>query len=277
MITCKQFPGKEFETKEDMFKSLRENASRIISVKKAEVYKSHEKGGAYSTFLLKTNDEAEKAGFHMKDGFVYPIINTTRYLDSHDDVHFDNVWNKSVKEQSGKLFYVVDHEVKVDNIIAWPEDITVMVKSIPWNFVNKSYEGSTEALIFAIDKSKIVHDKAKQIIEQKRNIQNSVRMQYIVIKLGMNSNAPEDTDAKKYFDERINFIANKDLAEKNGYFFGVEEAKILTEGSMVIKGSNDATAIVEKMKEAGSATSSTIEPVQATQKAVSNFFNPNLI
>jgi hypothetical protein len=206
----------------------------------------------------------------MKEDYIYPVINTTRYLDMHDDAHFDGIWNKSVKEQNGKIFYVTDHETKIDSIIAWPEDVNVMVKSVPWSFVGKDYQGNTEALIYEIPKDKLVH-------EDKRPVQNSVRMQYVTIKLAMNSTAKEDITYKEYYDKRINEIANKDVAEAQGYFFGIEEAKIVTEGSMVIRGSNDATPIRQKDTVAVDDTTEKIEPPVGTQAKQSIFSNLKLV
>lgn len=265
MITCKEFPDKQFATKEELFVELRLNAEKIIACKKAEIQKSFEKGAGFSGFLEKSAS-TEKAGPHMKDGYVYPVINTTKYMDSHSDVHFDGIWSKSAKEQNGKVFYVTDHETKVTSVIAWPEDVNIQVKSVPWSFVGKNYEGNTEALIYEIAKDKIVHAGAMKIITDKRPIQNSVRMQYVKIKLAMNSDHESDKEYKAYYDARISEIANKEVAEEQGYFFGVEEAKIVTEGSMVLRGSNDATPIRQKIDEAGDkATSDKIEPEQSTQ------------
>jgi hypothetical protein len=238
MIVTKDFPDKEFATKEELFSALRESAEKIISVKKAEIHKSINCGG-----FLEREAGATKAIPDMKEGYVYPVINTTKYMDSHRDVHFDGIWNKTAKEQNGKIFYVTDHEVKIETIIAWPSDVNILVKSVPWSFVGKSYEGETEALIYEISKDRIVHAKAKEIIQEKRPVQNSVRMQYVRIKLAMNSNEEGDEEFKKFYDQHIDKIANKKEVEELGYFWGVSEAKIVTEGSMVVRGSNDATPI----------------------------------
>lgn len=261
MIITKDFPDKVFATKQELFAALRENASKIIAVKKAEIQKSHEKGYSFHAFLNKDTDPSKSVA-GMKDGYVYPVINTTKYMDSHRDVHFDGIWNKSAKEQNGKLFYVTDHEVKIDSVIAWPEDVNVVVKSVPWSFVGKNYEGYTEALIYEIPKDKIVHEKAKDIINNKRPVQNSVRMMYVKMQLGMDSVEKEDIEFKKYFDSRFDQIANKEQVQELGYFWGVEEAKIVTEGSMVIKGSNDATPVRQTEYEPVNSTQS--EPMKVT-------------
>jgi hypothetical protein len=242
MITVKDFPDKQFATKEELFTALRENVGKIIAVKKAEVQKSYQKIDFNLSWLSK-DIAATKGEYDLKDGYTYPVINTTKVMDSHKDVHFDGIWTKSIKEQQGKLFYITDHEMKVESVIAWPEDVKASVKTVPWSFVGKDYSGFTEALIFEIDKEKIVNAGALKIINEKRPVQNSVRMMYVKINLGMNSNAKEDAAYKSYYDARISDIANKDDVEADGYFWGVEEAKIITEGSMVLRGSNPITPI----------------------------------
>ena len=73
---------------------------------------------------------------------------------------------------------------------------------------------------------------------------------------------------KKFFkidSQRINEIANKEVAIEQGYFWGVEELKIHKEGSLVVAGgSNDATSIYSKDIEADIITSTT-EPLKSTQ------------
>lgn len=253
MIKSIYFPGKQFESKSDLFKALRENVNKIIECKKAEIYHSHKKNvdengeiGFYTGFVSKLNNEECKTGPQMKEGYIYPVINSINYRDSHKDCHFEGIWDKSVRDQSGKLYYVADHKIETNTIIAWPENVKVMVKTVPWAWLGKDYPGTTQALIYEINKSDIVLDSARKIIEEKRPVQNSVRMQYVTIKLGMNSDSKEDIQYKKYYDEKINLIANKDEVEADGYFFGVEEAKIVREGSMVPLGSNPVTPINQK-------------------------------
>lgn len=276
MITCKQFPDKQFTSKADVFAELRKNAEKIIALKKAETQKSFEKG-SITGFITDLKNEALKVGPQMKDGFIYPVINTTNYLDSHDDVHFPGIWKRTVSDQAGKIHYVTDHELKVCSIIAWPADVNMMLKSVPWSFVGKDYPGNTEALIFEINRDVITDEDVIDIITKKRPVQNSVRMQYVTIKLAMNSDHKDDITYKTYWDAKIDEIANKDVAIEQGYFFGVEEAKIINEGSMVIKGSNDATPIRQK-EEAGTTTSDEhkTEPENPSTQNVTKFINPNL-
>ncbi len=242
MIRLKEFPEITFDSQAAAFKHLKENENKLIALKKAEIHKSHLKG-SLSGFVTKASDEV-KAVLNMKSGYVYPVINTTKYMDSHSDVHFDGIWNNTIKQNKGSIYYVADHELKINHVIAYPEDVKVYVKTLPWALLGKDYEGETEALIYEIEESKIVNEAALKVIRAKRKMQNSVRMQYVKIKLAINSEAQEDANYKAYFDEKINLIANKAVALEQGYFWGIEEAKIVKEGSMVLFGSNDVTPIM---------------------------------
>ena len=94
--------------------------------------------------------------------------------------------------------------------------------------------------------------------------------------MGIDSADKEYAVNKSYFDSRINLIANKEVALEQGYFFGVEEAKINKEGSLVLQGSNDATEIIysdEPLK----STHKEIEPEdKSTQKIDYEFLITNL-
>ena len=58
----------------------------------------------------------------------------------------------------------------------------------------------------------------------------------------------EFKDEKLIYDEAIKHAINKDVVIKEGYLFYVTKAKISQEGSMVDKGSNSATPILQKNK-----------------------------
>lgn len=272
MIKAIEFPNQVFENKEELFAALLKNEKKIIGLKKAHIFNSEEKEQLSTFELLKVTEET-KSELGLKDGYVYAVINTTKYRDSHKDVHFDGIWDRSIKDTKGKLFYVADHNLSIDSVIVWPEDLKAEVKTIPWSFVGKNYEGNTQALIFIFKEDVISHEKAKEAIQKKRPVQNSVRMRYITIKMGINSAEKDYTIQKAYYDSKINDIANKEEVEKDGYFFGVEEAEISKEGSMVLFGSNDATPTI--YSEAADSTSNT-DPQKSSQEQLTKFINPNL-
>lgn len=265
MILAKEFPNEKFATKQELFKALRENAEKIISLKCADVIKSCEKENS-GVFAFIDNMGGALKGINLKQGYIYPVINTVNYLDSHNDVHIEGLWNKSVREQQGKVYYVADHELKLSSVIAYPKSVNMTLQRIPWGMVGKNYDGETEALIFEINKNDIVNDNVKSAIEEKQGLQNSVRMRYVKIQLAINSTEKEDIEYKKAYDTYSPFIVNKDTLEERGYFWAVTEAKIEKEGSLVLFGSNDATSIMTN--EAADGTSLGIEPQKSTQKSM---------
>lgn len=238
---CVEFGDREFSSRDDMFSALLKNKNELIKLKKAKIQKSKEKGQISNLCIIKPDSSVKS--FNMDENKFYPIINTTNYIDSHNDVHFPGLWSKTINEQKGNVFYVLDHKLEIDKVVAWPNDVDVFTSVVPWSMVGKDYAGFTEALIYGINKDAISNDLAKQIIEEKRPVQNSIRMGYVKIKLAADDNRIEFKEHKEYFDARINDIANKDVAMNQGFFWGIEEAKIIKEGSMVLFGSNDATPI----------------------------------
>jgi len=264
MFYCKEL-NQEFDTLKGMHKALKANESKLIGLKKAQLLKSAEKGqvslsGAY----LKLND-TQKTVFEMKEDYIYPVINTTRYMDSHNDVHFDGIWKRTLKNGQGNIYYLDSHLSGIDNVIAWKEDVRAFTAMIPWQWVGKDYEGETQALIYEIAEDKIVKQSAIDAIKEKREVENSVSMYYVVIKLAVNSDEKEFKVNKTYYDKRYPEIANKEVPDELGYFWGVEEAKINGEGSMVLLGSNDATAILYNIQDPLKSTPN-IDPSKDTQK-----------
>lgn len=254
LIKAVEFPDREFNSKEELFSALKENKDKLINIKKAQVKSSDSLRFAF----VHVADKTLKA-VNVPEGFVYAVINTTKYLDSHNDVHLNGIWNKSVKDQQGKIFFVADHKLEIPSVVAFPEDVEVMLKDIPFKDLGADFEGDTQALIFKVAKDKIQLDQAKTIIENKINIEHSVRMQYVTIKLAINSDSDDMAEERAVWDNTIGLIANKDRALELGYFFAVSEAKIFKEGSMVLSGSNDVTPMLMSSK-------NEIEPSQDTHK-----------
>lgn len=253
MITCKEFPKRTFATKQDLFKELVSSEKELIGLKKSNILKGYEK---YSLSFLNVDKflngtQKSNLGFDTKKGFIYPVISTTRYKDSHDDVHLDGCFGKTVKEQQGKVYYALDHELKYNSILAWQKDVNMIIADIPWAAVGKNFEGSTQALVFEIAENKI---RNKEVLEDIKNsvsdFENSIRMQYHDVFLAIDSQEKGMEEYKSRFDEIIETIANKAETKELGYFWGVRQLGIHKEGSLVVAGgSNDATTIIMNQSE----------------------------
>ena len=271
MIYCKEL-NKEFESKADLFKALVENESFIIDAKKSQVYKSFEKGlqvVSDQKTIEKAFNDSEK-GIKFDSDYYYFVVNSANYLDSHNDMHVDGNWNKSVKDQNGKVYLVWHHDFsKTENIIAFPEDIEMITSKVAWNLLGKSYEGETYSLIYKVKKDKIVNENVSKWLKEGRKLQLSVRMQYIKIETAFNSDDEDYSKQTENYNKYYPLIANKDEFKEIEYFFIVKEAKNVMESSLLPFGSNSATAEIsqtENKTEADNITSEQEEPSIDTQK-----------
>lgn len=260
MIHCKEL-NKDFNTKEELFKALKENKDFIVNAKKSQIYKSIEKGISLNV----SQDSVKKMlsackGVEIDENYYYFVVNSSRILDSHKDVHLDNNWEKTVKEQQGRVYLVFDHQLKRSEIVAMKEDIEMFTATIPFSFIGKDYVGETYVLIYKVRKDKIVNDEAKEWLEKGYSFEASVRMQYMDIVFCLKSDAEEDKKERENYDKIYPIIANKEEFEQDEelyYFWGVRQAKNVMESSLVMFGSNSATGQLQENK---------IEPSKGTQE-----------
>lgn len=237
MIYCKEL-NKSFEDKAELIKELVENKQLIIDAKKAEIKCSE------SVSLSVVKSEAIKAEGEGDSNKIYPVINTTNYMDSHGDVHAVGIWDKSLSEQSGNIHYVLDHELKVGSVVAYPSNVKPFVKTMLWSDLGVNLPGETQALIYEVTLTGDEPQAFKNALKH-GDIENSVRMQYVKIELAVNDDDYEEE--KKAWLQNIDKVSNRDKAEEVGYFWYVKEAKIVKEGSAVLFGSNDATPILRSI------------------------------
>ena len=265
MIVIKEFPNKTFESKESMYKALRDNKNTLTSQKKMI---TKESDSVVFTPMNEKGDVIKGENINIEDVNTLKmevVINTTNVLDSHGDVHLKGIWNKSVKEKKD-LYLLQEHKMKFDHIIT--DNVKASVKEMTWSDLGAGYNGKTEALVFTVE------------IEKKRNpfmfeqyakgyVKNhSIGMRYVKMELALNSESKYDVEEKEVWDKYISEVANKEQAEQQGYFWAVLEAKMI-EGSAVPVGSNTITPVLNiESKEAVSDTSTDIEPSIDTQKEV---------
>lgn len=243
MIKSRYFPEKEFATKEDLFAEMRKSYPDLIAFKKADIQKSCDKGVSVTCRVLKDTDNVK--ALKIDSAYYYIAVNSTWVLDSHEDLHVDGIWNKSIKEQQGQNYLVCDHKLTIDNTVVRKEYVEMLVVDMPFALLGKGYSGDTQVLIYKVAKDKVIHAKAKEWLESGDSIEASVRMQYVTILFAMDSNDPEDVTLKKNYDNYIGKIANKEDFEYIPYFFIIQEAKNVRESSLVIAGSNPATGNIK--------------------------------
>jgi len=186
------------------------------------------------------------------------VINTTKLLDSHDDVHINGLWTKNVKENPPKLL-LQEHKMSFNFVIS--DNVKASVETFTWKELGFKFDGSTEALVFnaQIEKERntfMFGQYAKGYVKE-----HSVGMQYIKLFLAINSDMADLSEEKAIWDKYYPEIANKDKAEEKGYFWAITEAKAV-EGSAVVKGSNFATPTLEIT----ASKEETTDPISISQK-----------
>jgi len=261
-------PDKEFSTKEELFKSLKENLNVIEDQKKAKIYESYKKGQSMTmkTIDVSKLDIEQQKALKLDDAYYYVAFNSTRILDSHEDVHIDGLWKKTIQEKQFKNYVVTDHELEVLNTVVRKEYVEIFTAKVPFSILNKSYSGNTEVLIYKFPKDKVQIPIVKEWLDSGDALEGSVRMRYINFVFCADSNNPEDEEFKKNYDKYIDYIANKEDFEYIPYFFAIIEASNERESSFVIAGSNHVTGQIQNNKQAEKSLEPN-EPTEVTQKA----------
>lgn len=267
MIKVLEFPNKEFQSKEELFKALIDNKKELVSIKKSATKNADAVSFGYldTSIKIDTNKEDVQGQIQNPESLnVKVVINTTNFLDSHGDVHINGIWNKSVKDNVSFL-HLQEHEKEFDKVIT--DSAKGYVQSMQWKKLGLPYEGKTEALIF---ESTIDKKRNEFMLNQYANgwVKNhSVGMRYVSLELAINTQAEYDKEYKDLWDEFYPIIANKETADERGYFWVVKEAKII-EGSAVVMGSNSATPTLENKEEIEAVLIDTSkdEPLQDTQQ-----------
>ncbi len=256
----------KFETNKELYGFLVENKEALIAQKCSAIKFAD---GFESGLVVVNNSFSNKSaeGGAATEVLIKAVINTTGIMDSHSDVHVKGLWNKSLKENK-RLMHLQEHKSNEFNkIIASGNDLKAYVKDYTWKELGYNAEGSTEALVF---ESTVKEARNPYMFNQYKNgyVDNhSVGMQYVKLNLAVND--PDYEKEKSLFDQHIENIANKDAAEKQGYFWVVTEAKAI-EGSAVPNGSNPITPTISIGKsEVGGGNEETVDT--AKMKAIKAF------
>lgn len=251
----------KFATKHELFDHLIENKALIVAEKKSAI--KFADSVSYWTALSDGKGSVVKAAAGISAPMISGdaiectlVINTTNFMDSHDDVHIDGIWTKTLTEKRD-LYLLQEHTMRFQGVIS--DEVKASVKKYTWKELGFEYEGSTQALIF------------KTIIRKSRNeymfgqyasgfVKNhSVGMQYVKLVLCINDEADDYAAYKANWDKYAPKVANQDEIMAEGYFWAVTEAK-LVEGSAVLIGSNCTTPVISTQE-----TNKNIEPSNDTQ------------
>jgi hypothetical protein len=266
MITCKEFPDREFSTKEELFKALADNKAHLVNLKKSAIKNSDSFSFGYVESVT-DKEEVVKANNPVLDPNINElkvkvVMNTTNLLDSHLDVHIKDIWKRTLSHQDRKL-HLQEHKRDFDKVIT--NDSYAYTKTVSWKSLGMPYDGSTQALIFESD---VKASRNPLMFEQYKNgwvTNHSVGMGYVELYMCINSEENWAKEYKENWDKYYNSIVNKEVADATGYFWAVTEAK-LVEGSAVLFGSNWATPTLDNNMKSAEAPSEEADSSIDTQK-----------
>lgn len=261
--------NKHFDTKAEAVKAIIAQHDEIVEVKKSAVKFSDPSGFSINSKAEALKDMLTPRNLGYGD-LVYPVINTTNYLDSHGDVHIPGIWKKSLKEQQNKVFLIINHELAVGKVITQPKDLEMFTERMAWKDLGSNFEGETEALIFKAKLTERSNVDGFNAYKFGDPVQHSIRMMYDKVYFCVNPELDDEADSASYNDnweKYLKEVINLDVAKDRGYFWAVPEARIFKEGSMVLFGSNDITPTIYDI---GKSSLDTLdnEPPESTQQEV---------
>lgn len=267
-IYCKEL-NQWFESPKLMLKAMADRCDELVEIRKSAVKFSDPTGLTIIGKDNATKELAPKEVISFGD-VVYPVINTTNYLDSHMDVHIPGLWKKSIKEQKNKTYLIINHDLQVGKVISQPKDVEPFTQLMPWKELGANFEGETEALIF---KSKLTERSNADGFNAYKfgdPVQHSIRMIYDKMYLCIDPGKDDDAETASFnenWEKYITQVVNEDIAKRKGYFWAITEARIFKEGSMVLAGSNDITPTLYDLGKSFSDTSNNEPPISTQTEA----------
>lgn len=234
------FKGKQ------LFDFLSKNKQEIIDAKKSIIKQSDLVCELPRKIISKTSAIKEWLYENDEDKGIVKrsiVMNSYNWLDSHDDVHIDGLFAKSLSERAKRIPHLHDHiqqlTAKVGVPIAWKE------LEIDWKSLGVDIDGNTMILLLESEIKKALNEDIYNAYKNDEIDQHSVGMRYINLSM-----AYDDEDYKEEYavwKAYIDRIGNKEKAIKQGYFFAIKEAALI-EGSAVLFGSNEITPVLNNNK-----------------------------
>lgn len=268
IYTLKQFPDKKFFDKMDQTRFIKENLSAIKKIKLAE-YKIDSEPILKSEIISKFEAQIETITSDVIE--VKTVINTTNIIDSHLDLHLENTWNKTVKDNPFS-YHLKQHENKFESVIS--NKAKSYNENMNFNQLGLNIDFKTVA---NINQFTLSRDKMPFMFDAYKNgdvEHHSVGMMYVDLDI-----AYYDEDSQKemdFFNEMKAKAVNPEVADEYGMIWIVHEAK-KREGSAVVFGSNSVTpTLYVKNFEPQKSTQQTEAAQKALQEKRNYYLNLNL-
>lgn len=228
--------------RKELIKQKIANKTQLINVKRATL--KHTDGYVFNPKVIKTNKAFKSELPEDTEEVIYRTIiaNTYNFMDSHEDVHLNGCFSKSVQENKRQL-YIKDHANYTTEMAG------KVLKAYEQEGIFRDFgydsDKSTQALLKDVA---IYKEQSEQFFSQMKEgmiTQHSVGMMYVKISLAVDD--ASDVEGYKLYSSILPLLGNYKEAEEQGYFFAVQEAKEF-ETSAVTRGSNELTGVLNDNK-----------------------------
>jgi hypothetical protein len=252
----------KYQSKSDLLAFVKANKTDLIEMKRHQIKFTDAFGT--SIFEQKTTKALNTSYQDDPDSGVIKrtiIGNTYNWLDSHDDVHVEGIFTKSINERKDKIWHLHDHLHQITAKVGKP--MQIYEKQLHWADLGVSKNAMTTSLFMDSEISKqmnpaIFNDYLKNDINQ-----HSVGMVYVKVEVAMDDEGEKEEFSN--WNKYLPILGNPDRAIKQGYFFVIKEAKLI-EISAVLEGSNELTPTVSNIPKY--SDKSAIEPLVEQKKAI---------
>ena len=232
----------KFTEKKELFDYLKANKTDLISKKKSMAIESDVVSLGVSSvqktgIAVKMNDAVKEDVDVLR---VKVVANTSGWMDSHSDVLLANSWSKTISERKQFIPHLHDHKHEIGAKVG--EVVDIYASDLSYAELGIKGMGTTQALVFVTDIMKSYNEQVFNQYKAGKINQHSIGLQYVKIALAIN-----DEDYKEEFEvwnKYSDSVINKDKAEMNGFFWAVQEIKLI-ENSAVLFGSNEITPTLD--------------------------------
>jgi len=248
----------KFDNKKDLFDYLTKNKESLIKQKKSMPIFGEVSTIGVSKIKTKATTIKNEHGEEVENEDVIRVkvvANTANWIDSHMDMLLPGCWDKSIAERKAWIPHLHDHIHKLDAKVG--DVIDIMGTTLSYSELGLDGSGSTESLVFITDIMKSFNEQIFNQYKAGKINQHSIGLQYVKLDLAIND---EDSEKElEFWDKYYPQVINKDVADERGFFWVVQEIKLL-ENSAVLFGSNELTPTLEteskitKEKESGETT-----------------------
>lgn len=260
----------EFKTKSEAFSYLKGNEKELIKQKTSMPIKSD----IFSWGCLPVNEKQtikeDGSSLSPNEIEVNAIANLSGWCDTYMDVMVKDSWKKTIQDKA-IVYHLKNHSYSTDDIVG--KNPELYTKNFDTTYFGLSSDvEKAQALMMRSVVSKEYDEKTYFLYRDNQIKQHSIGLRYIKIKLCLNSENEDDQAYKANWDKYYSQVINKELVDKQFYFWAVEEAKIL-ENSCVLFGANQNTGVysTSEKKEEIEAVAETLqevpEPSQDTQES----------